>query len=110
MSTYLCILDEPTPFRLNDRSLRRLICETAQDANRVFFTPHSKQRMRQRKIDADRVLDCLRKGVVSESAHTNLHGNWQCTLTRLNAGDEISVAAAVDRAEDGDWVIVATVF
>ena len=102
--------DEPTPFRLNDRSLRRLIRETAQDANRVFFTSHSKQRMRQRRIDADQVLDCLRNGVVSEPAHTNLHGNWQCTLTRLNAGDEISVAAALDRTEDGDWVIVITVF
>ena len=29
--------DEPTPFRLNDRNLRRLINETARDANRVFF-------------------------------------------------------------------------
>lgn len=64
----MSMLDEPTPFRLNDRNLRRLIRETAQDANRVFFTSHSRQRMRQRRIDADQVLDCLRNGVVSEPA------------------------------------------
>jgi len=102
--------DEPTPFRLNDRNLRRLISETAKDAGRVYFTPHAKQRMRERKIDSEQVLDCLRNGAVSESAHTNLYGNWQCTLSRRNAGDEISVAAALERAEDGTWVIVITVF
>jgi hypothetical protein len=102
--------DEPTPFRLNDRHLRRLISETARDSERVYLTPHATQRMRQRRIDSDQVLDCLRNGVMSESAHTNLQGNWQCTLTRLNAGDEISVAAALERAENGDWIIVITVF
>jgi hypothetical protein len=102
--------DAPLPFRLNDRNLRRLIRETADEAQRVFFTPHARQRMRERKIDSDQVLDCLRNGVVSESAHVNMHGNWQCTLCRRNAGDEISVAAALERAEDGTWIIVIAVF
>jgi hypothetical protein len=48
--------------------------------------------------------------MVSEPAHTNIQGNWQCTLTRRNAGDEVRVAAAIERAKDGDWVIVTTAF
>lgn len=102
--------DEPTPFRLNDRNLRRLISETAQDTARVYLTAHAKQRMHERKINRAQVFDCLRNGLVSEPARTNLHGHWQCTLTRRNAGDEISVAAALERAEDGNWIVVVTVF
>ena len=102
--------DEPIPFRLNDRNLRRLISETAKDTSRVFLTLHARQRMRERKINRGQVFDCLLNGVVSEPAHENMHGNWQCTLTRLNAGDAISVAAALDRADNGDWIVVITVF
>lgn len=102
--------DEPIPFRLNDRNLRRLISETAKDTGRVFLTPHAKRRMRERRINRGQVFDCLLNGVVSESAHENMHGNWQCTLTRLNAGDMISVAAALERADDGDWIIAITIF
>jgi hypothetical protein len=56
------------------------------------------------------LLDYLRNGMVSEPAHTNIQGNWQCTLTRRNAGDEVRVAAAIERAKDGDWVTVTTAF
>ena len=101
---------EPIPFRLNDQNLRHLISETAKDSGRVFYTPHAKQRMRERKITLTQVLDCLRCGTVSEPAHTNLQGNYQCTLTRRNAGDLVRVAAALERDEDGDWVVVITVF
>ncbi|TAM06373.1 MAG: DUF4258 domain-containing protein [Paraburkholderia sp.] len=101
---------EPTPFRLNDQNLRRLISDTAKDSGRVFITPHAKKRMRERKITMPQVLDCLRNGLVSEPAHTNVHGHWQCTMTRRNAGDEVRVAAALERAEDGDWIAVITVF
>jgi hypothetical protein len=100
----------PTPFRLNDQNLRCLISDTAKDSGRVFITPHAKQRMCERNITRAQVLDCLRNGSVSESAHTNLQGNWQCVLTRRNAGDDVRVVAALERSEDGDWVVVITVF
>jgi len=76
----------------------------------VFFTPHSKKRMRERKITPSQVYDCLRNGLVTEPAHTNLHGHWQCTLTRRNAGDDVRVAAALERLDDGNWIAVITVF
>jgi len=93
---------EPIPFRLNDQNLRRLISDTAKDSGRVFITPHAKKRMRERKITLTQILDCLRNGAVSEPAHANLQGNYQCTLTRRNAGDLVRVAVALERTEDGD--------
>jgi hypothetical protein len=98
------------PFRLNDENLRRLISETSVDTARVFFTAHSRIRMRQRKITRTQVYDCLRRGSVLEPAHQNMHGHWQCTLNRKHAGDEVTVAAALERESDGDWVIVITVY
>lgn len=101
---------QPIPFKLNDENLKRLIRETAENTGRVFFVPHARQRMKERKITPTQVYDCLRRGNISEPDHINMHGNWQCTLTRRHAGDEVTVAAALERVEDGNWVAVVTVY
>ena len=98
------------PFRLNDVNLQRLIRETAEDTARVFISPHAKKRMRERKITPTQIYDCLRRGSVTEPAHTNSKGHWQCILNRRSAGDDVNVAAVLERDEHGDWVIVVTVF
>lgn len=97
-------------FTLNDDNLKRMIREAATDTSRVFFSPHAKKRMKQRKITPTQVYDCLRNGSVCEPAHVNIHGNWQCTLTRRHAGDEVTVAAALERDGQGNWVTVITVY
>lgn len=66
--------------------------------------------MRERKITPTQVYECLRRGAVSEPAHLNIHGNWQCTLTWRHAGEEITAAAALERDDNGDWVAVVTVY
>jgi hypothetical protein len=71
---------EPIPLKLNDANLQRLIREAAADTARVYFPKHATQRMRERAITPTQVYECLRRGSVSEPAHMNLHGNWQCTL------------------------------
>jgi hypothetical protein len=101
---------QPIVFALNDENLIRMIREAAKDTARVFFTPHAKKRMKQRRITPTQVYDCVRNGSVCEPAHVNIHGNWQCTLTRRHAGDEVTVAAALERDEDGNWVTVITVY
>lgn len=55
------------------------------------------------------VLGCLRKGIVSEPAHVDVHGNWKATLERQCAGDVVRVAVALERQEDGDLAVVVTV-
>ncbi|HEY3597943.1 MAG TPA: DUF4258 domain-containing protein [Paraburkholderia sp.] len=101
---------QPLPFKLNDDNLKRMIRETAAETARVFIVVHARKRMRERNITPTQVYDCLRNGNVSEPAHVNIHGNWQCTLTRRHAGDEITAVAALERAEDGNWVAVVTVY
>lgn len=101
---------EPLPFKLNDANLQRLIRETAANTACVLITAHAKRRMRERKITPTQIYDCLRRGNVSEPAHVTAKGDWQCTLTRRHAGDEIAVVTVLARDENGDWVVVVTVF
>ena len=101
---------QPLPFKLNDSNLLRLIREAAAETARVFFSPHARKRMRERKITPTQIYDCLKRGNVSEPAHVNLHGNWQCGLSRRHAGDELTVVAALERDEHGHWIIVVTVY
>jgi hypothetical protein len=80
------------PFTAHWRDPARML-----DSGRVFITPHAKKRRRERRITLPQVLDCLCHGLVSEPAHTShtyLQGNWQCTMTRRSAGDEVRVCSA----------------
>jgi hypothetical protein len=65
--------------------------------------------MRERKITPTQVYECLRKGSISDHARANIKGNLQCTMTWRHAGDEVSVAAALERDGDGNWIAVITV-
>ncbi len=87
-----------------------MIRETAADTARVFFTPHAKKKMRERKITPTQVYECLQRGSISDHARVNIHGNYQCTMVWRHAGDEVSVVAALERDEDGNWIAVVTVY
>ncbi|MDD2608828.1 MAG: DUF4258 domain-containing protein [Giesbergeria sp.] len=100
----------PLPLKINDATMLRLVREAAQDSSRVFFEPHAKQRMRQRKITPKHVLACLRQGAIEEPAHLNIRGNWKCTLRHIYAGDEVRVVAVLEQDEAGNWIAVVTVF
>lgn len=97
------------PFRMTDAALAKRIAEVASDSSGVVLMPHAKRRMRERKIILTQVLQVLQRGVVVEPAHRNIHGNWQCVLERLVAGDRIRVVAALEERTKGEFVIVLTV-
>jgi hypothetical protein len=96
-------------FEMNDASLKRKIAEIAADSSRVVLMPHAKRRMRQRRVLITQVLHVLRRGHVVEPAHLDINGCWKCTLECLVSGDRIKVAAAVDKNEHGELVVVITV-
>lgn len=90
---------------------KRIIREVAKDSARVFFSPHASKRMRERHITRAQVFECLLRGTISEPPHRDMHGNWKCNVSRLHAGDEITVAVGFKRDEKtGDYLIVITVF
>lgn len=83
--------------------------EIAADSSKVILTNHARSRMKERKISLRQVLVCLRKGVISESAHLNIEGDWKATLMHQYAGDAVKVAAAIEKQENGDVAVVVTV-
>ncbi len=97
------------PLRMNDANLKRRIAALAQDSAKVVVTTHARKRMRERRVLLTQVIEVLQKGVISGSAHQNIRGNWQCTLTKVVAGDRIDVAAAIYVDAAGELVIVITV-
>lgn len=97
------------PLAMNDQMLSRKIAEVAKDSSRVFVTDHAKKRMRQRGILRTQVDKVLMTGKVVEHAHRNIHGNWQCTLEAIIAGDRIKIPVALEDASNGDSIIVITV-
>lgn len=96
-------------FAMNDISLKRKIAQIAADSSRVVILPHAKQRMRKRHILLTQVLHCLKHGNVVEPAHQDIYGCWKCTLESLISGDVIKVAAALDKDDSGELVLVITV-
>lgn len=103
-------MPDAIPLPLNDANMLRVLRELAQISENVFFEPHAKKRMRERKITRTQVYACLRSGTIDEPAHLNIRGNWKCTLRHHHAGDLVRVTAVVERDESGNWIAVVTVF
>ena len=95
--------------QISDAAFIKKLRAVAKDSYRVVLTPHAKQRMKQRRINLRKVLDCLRKGRIYEPAHLTIHGDWKATLEHQCAGDVVRVAVAIERQEDGDLAVVVTV-
>ncbi|MCW5748866.1 MAG: DUF4258 domain-containing protein [Alphaproteobacteria bacterium] len=86
-------------------SFTRKVREYATDSGNVFVVAHARRRMAERGITLPQILEALRKGIVVEGPTLNAHRNWQATIRRFAAGEEIEVVAALDRG-----VIVITVY
>jgi hypothetical protein len=83
--------------------LQRVRALAANSAN-VFIVVHARKRMAERGHTDGDVLQCLRRGIIDEGPFFNARNNWQATLRRTHAGQEIKVVAALEAR-----VIVITV-
>ncbi|CAB5162078.1 Protein of unknown function DUF4258 [uncultured Caudovirales phage] len=68
----------------------------AADSGNIVLIKHGKQRSRQRQITRPQIEGCIRKGHIEEGPFLNSHGNWQVTMCRQVAGEEIRCVVAVD--------------
>jgi hypothetical protein len=84
-----------------------MVRELAADSSRIVILDHCWKRMRQRHISARQVETCLRKGTIVEGPFRNARGNWQMTLFRHAAGEELTCAVAIESVER---LVVITVF
>ncbi len=85
-----------TAIHLSDDDFKRMVNNIATDPSMILITHHARERMRERNIVRRQVDVCLQKGHVVEAAHINIHGNWQATMTRRVAGQDVKVAVAVE--------------
>lgn len=93
--------------RLSKDAALKLIRELAEDSDNIVLLPHAKKRCRQRGTVFRQIVTCLRNGIVTEGPFRNARGNWQVTMERLAAGEEIAVGVVI---EEGSTLLVITVF
>lgn len=99
----------PLPVVLNDANFLKRLRLAAADSANVLIVTHAKKRMVERRITRSQVIACLQKGTVSESAYLTPRGDWKATVSHRTAGDNVSVAVAIQAKGDGDYCIVVTV-
>jgi hypothetical protein len=56
------------------------------------------------------VLETLAHGAISEPLHQDVRGEWHCNVSWHHAGESITVGIVLKLSEQGEWVIIATVF
>lgn len=98
------------PIKPSDKQAKEWLKEASHGERRLLFSTHAELRMRQRKIGRRQVLETLRHGCFSEPLHQDVHGDWKCNVTWLYAGLRLTVGVIFKLKENGEWVVVATVF
>ena len=98
------------PFKPSERQAKQWLKEAAQGNRRLLFSKHAELRMRQRGIGRRQVLETLAHGTISEHLHLDIYGDWCCNISWKHAGLHVTVGVVFKLDENGEWVIIATVF
>lgn len=89
----------------------KFVRELSEDSSKVFFSSHSKKRMRERKISTTQVFRCLQAGRLVDNPFRETNGSWNVKLSVMSAGALIRAVAALDyEPETGNYIIIVTVF
>ncbi|GMR17672.1 MAG: hypothetical protein BMS9Abin33_0065 [Gammaproteobacteria bacterium] len=94
---------------LSASKAKKFLLEITENSSRVFFTRHAEKRMKQRKITRPQIIRCLQSGAITEGPARGISGNWEMRMEVLSVGDPVTVVAALDNDEQGNFVIVITV-
>jgi hypothetical protein len=97
-------------FNLTPVRARKLIKGIAEDSSRVIFTLHAEKRMCQRKITRTQVLRCLTHGRIVEGPAPSIKGNQELKMEVMSAGEIVTVVAALERDNSGNYAVIITVF
>ena len=98
----MTVVDIPTyanglPRGLTDATALDLVRELAALGGRVTFSAHARRRMQEREISSEQVLNVLRRGEIAESVRWDAtRDNYRLSLRALTAGDEVTVACAIE--------------
>lgn len=98
------------PLRPGAQQAKQWLKEAAQGKRRLLFSAHAEMRMRKRRIGRRQVLETLGHGTISEPLHQDIQGDWRCNISWQHAGLRVTVGVVFKLHENGEWVIIATVF
>jgi len=90
------MISSSTPNNLSSPEALRLIREVAQDSNKIIVSRHAFERQGQRRITMRQIEQCLLKGTIVEGPFVNSKGNWQVSMYRHGAGEEVTCVVAID--------------
>lgn len=76
----------------------KIIQELAQDSGRIIVTTHGKKRQRGRQVSHKQIQNCLLKGTIEEGPFINEHGNWQVSMLRHAAGEEMRCVVVIEES------------
>lgn len=84
------------PLRLGRAEAQRVIRALAADPDRVAVTRHAELRMNQRRVTFRAIVAALRLGAVIDDPSRDARGNWTCRMRRFAAGEELTLAVAIE--------------
>lgn len=89
--------DNVAKLALTPVSALRTIRDLAADSFNIVVLPgHGRMRQRQRRVSHAQVVKCVRLGSIQEGPFLNNHGNWQVTMYRHSAGEELTCVVVIE--------------
>ncbi|MDP2120686.1 MAG: DUF4258 domain-containing protein [Hoeflea sp.] len=89
-------MTETPPRHLSASAALRIVRDIASDTGNIIVVTHARKRQRERGITRRQIELCVQRGTVTEGPFMNTHGNWQVTLFRHAAGEELNCVVAID--------------
>ncbi|MFS8037710.1 DUF4258 domain-containing protein [Xanthobacter sp. AM11] len=84
------------PLTLTPHAALRMIREIAENTANIVVLDHAKKQCNRRGISRRQIEMCVQRGTIQEGPFLNSHGQWQVTLFRHAAGDELCCPVAID--------------
>lgn len=99
------------PRKLTDAEALTLVQELAGVGGRIVFSAHARQRMQERDVSSQQVVNVLLRGQIVEPVRWESDREcYRLALRALTAGDEVTVACAIEVERlMGQVVVVVTV-
>jgi hypothetical protein len=73
-----------------------MVRDLAKDSSNVVpQKPHCEEKMLKRRVTLRQVIECVRRGTITEGPFRNPKGNWQVNMTRHGAGEELTCTVAI---------------
>lgn len=99
------------PIDLTTSAALRQIRELVKDSANIFLIPHARQSMKKRHITLAQVIDCLRKGSITEGPYRDIgSGNWRIRMEYYTSGQYLTVVAEIFTNNNNEKILVITTF